>query len=439
MFKTEMDLTNTLDPFKLKLEMGNRLFFSLPNIEISVDDGGEKSKYTIEDVNDSFELSKAYPAFLEKFIFSNDQNHRNNFFNEHTLERDIAAGILIVTPELNVINNYCRKLRNFDKETSQFNKLVQALYKYATTKKIVIDTQAICFKKEDTNVIIEFNKPFEPNVTAIKHKIGDTKASAFSNDITVEDDISLYLAGIDYEKLEQEIKTLFGDTITSEKPDLSHIQSDLSDMQKLIQSFLTLEISSDRSVKSAASFRFSFDNGVLLNLSEDETLELGREFGQLILINKRTNVETRLPLSRARSINRPNIVESIIAMRALYLLFVDGSVTLLDIFHKAILSKDKDAKIGTFTFRLNEQLNPEIVYTTDTLEFIILSDKMLKLTINNKENHEFKDSLYFTVDQIKDIVDTLAKKIGAEIVLDDFLNYLKVLEDSLKTLKRYSN
>ena len=57
MFKTEMDLTNTLDPFKLKLEMGNRLFFSLPNIEISVDDGGEKSKYTVEDVNDSFELS----------------------------------------------------------------------------------------------------------------------------------------------------------------------------------------------------------------------------------------------------------------------------------------------------------------------------------------------------------------------------------------------
>lgn len=438
MFKTEMDLTNTLDPFKLKLEMGNKLFFRLPDIEIKVDDGGEKSKYTIENVDHTIEMSKMYAAFLDKFIFSNDQSYRDTFFNEHTLQRDIANGLLTVTPDLNTINTYCNKLRNFDKETSQLNKLLQALYKYSTTKKIVIDTEAINFKKEENNVIVEINQPITGTV-GLKHKIGETKATIKGNETTLEDDISLYLAGINYNKLEEELQTIFGDTITTNKPDLSDIKHDLSDMQKLIQSFLSLEISTNRETKGASSFRFSFDNGVMLNLSEDETLELGREFGQIILYNKRTNTETRLPLSRARSINRPNIVEPIIAMRALYLLFVDGSITLLDVLLKAIQTKDNQVSNGIFTFKLNEQLQPELNLSTEENNYTILSDNMLKLTITKKEGNEFKDSLYFTVYDIENIIKDLAKKSNSDTTIGDFLSYLSILEDSLKTLKRYNN
>ena len=440
MFKTQMDLTNTLDPFKLKVEMGNKLFFKLPNIEIIVEDGGEKSRYLIEELNHRFDISVIYFKFLRNFIFSNDQTFISTFFSQHTLENDIQSKLVTLSHPLEDINSYGSKLYHFDKEASQLNKLFQALYKYCTTKKILIDIQDIGFKKENNAVIIEINRLNEPNVVTFMHQIGTTKAVIIHSENTKElDDISLYLAGINYNKLEEELKTIFGDTITTEKPNLSNIQQDLSDMQKLIQSFLTLEISTNRSVKNASSFRYSYDNGVILNISEDETVEIGREFGQLIFFNKKTNSETRIPLFKSDIVDKPAIIEPIKAMRTLYTLFTNGILTFLDVLYYAIKDKYKDVTEGTFTFKLDEQDHPVFTLTTNTKEFIVEYDRLLKLTVNEKENHTFVDSLYFTTQYIQKLIMDNAKNEDAKIPIETFFIWLNSVHENLKTLKKYNN
>lgn len=439
MFKTHMDLTNTLDPFKLKIAMGNRLFFKLPNIDLTVDDGGEKSKYTIENIDHTFDLSVIYQGFLNKFIFSNDQSYRNLFFSTHSLSEDITAELVTLSHELDVVNGYSNKLSAFDKEASQLNKLFQALYKYSTTKKVLIDIQDIGFKKDGTSIVVEINQLEDPNVVALSHKIGETKVKLNQNKVELQDDISLYLAGIKYDELEKELKSVFGDTITTEKPDLSGIQNDLSDMQKLIQSFLTLEISTNRALKNASSFRFSYDNGVMITLSEDETLEIGREFGLLIFYNKKANSEIRVPHFKFDTVNRPNIIEPIKSMRSLYVLFNNGALTLLDVLLYALKDKDNTIKEGTFTFKLDEKNNPEITLTTEAKEYIISYDNLLKLTINKIEGKAFVDSLYFTTDQIENLIKKNAPNEDSKIPIDTFFIWLNALKENLRTLKRYNN
>ena len=295
MFKSKFDLTNVLDINKYRLVVSNKVLFTMPDINVKIIDGGEDTNYTLT-ADIGTKLEAIYSSYIRGFILSYDNTYVKKILDQHTLDLDIANENLTIVGDKDKFNNLTKRLSEFDIDNSELNKLMQALYKFISHKNtLLIDLSDIEIKKEDTKISLIFsaNDDLEPSRHSFKYILGKTTGTlnwteTVSNKInSVEEDISLYIAKIDFKKVEKEFKDLFElEDLVIDQPDLGDVARQLSDMNLLVQSFLTIS-SSPTSVNSATAFRYSYDNGVSLRISEDEDLFIGKQFGHIILINNK--------------------------------------------------------------------------------------------------------------------------------------------------------
>lgn len=329
MFKSNFDISDILNIDKYRLIVGNKVFFTVPDIKVSIEDGGENTKWSITPkIGDT--LESTYSEFIRGFIFSYDNNFIRGMLEEHSLEKDLSNELLSITGNKDSYNLLMGRLKEFNSDTSELNKLMQSLYKFVSHKNnLLLDLSDVKIKKEESKITMIFSsdEDIEPEKHNFKYTLGKTTGTLNWTDtasrkvVSAEEDISLYIAKVNFKKIEQELKDLFLlEDLVIDQPDLGDVANQLSDMNRLVQSFLTIE-SSPSDIKSATAFRYSYDNGVSLTISEDEDLFIGRQFGNIILINNKTKSQTQINIkdeNKWNLLNRPEIKDPITSIFNLF-------------------------------------------------------------------------------------------------------------------------
>lgn len=470
MFKSKFYLTNALDINKYRLVVSNKVLFTMPDINIKIIDGGEDTNYTLT-TDIGTKLESIYSSYIRGFILSYDNTYVKKILDQHTLDLDIANENLTIVGDKDKFNKLTTRLSEFDIDNSELNKLMQALYKFISHKNtLLIDLSDVEIKKEDSKLSLIFsaNDDLEPSRHSFKYTLGKTTGTlnwteTVSNKInSVEEDISLYIAKIDFKKVEKEFKDLFElEDLVIDQPDLGDVARQLSDMNLLVQSFLTIS-SSPTSVNSATAFRYSYDNGVSLRISEDEDLFIGKQFGHIILINNRTKSQTQINIgdeTKWNQLNRPEIKNPITSIFYLYnmitlkppyerfsnnrvdslftrLLYIAShyrSLWIID--HGTNKSSIKLRNSYAFTFEYIDDNSYKVIYKTEgmeddngkvfTLEFTF--DGMLRLDF--KKENEVLETTYITLSSLNKIRKTLSEV--------EFVNDLEKFRERLNILIKY--
>lgn len=470
MFKSKFDLTNVLDINKYKLVVSNRVLFTMPDINVKIIDGGEDTNYTLT-TEIGTKLESIYSNYIRGFILSYNNTYIKNILDQHTLDLDIANEKLIIVGDKEKFNKLTTRLNEFDIDNSEINKLLQALYKFISNKNnLLIDLSDVEIKKEESKISLLFsaNDDLEPSRHSFKYTLGKTTGTLNWSETgskkvnSVEEDISLYIAKIDFKKVEKEFKDLFElEDLAIDQPDLGDVARQLSDMNLLVQSFLTIS-SSPTSVNSATAFRYSYDNGVSLRISEDEDLFIGKQFGNVILMNNRTKAQTQINIgdeTKWNQLNRPEIKEPITSIFYLYSMItlkppyeryssikVESFFTRLlhiasyyrslwIIDHGINKSPIKLRNSYAFTFEYIDDNSYKVIYKTEgmednsgkvfTLEFTF--DGMLKLDF--KKENEVLETTYISLSSLTKIRKTLYEV--------EFVNDLEKFRERLNTLVKY--
>lgn len=470
MFKSKFDLSNVLDINKYRLVVSNRVLFTMPYINVKIIDGGEDTSYTLT-ADIGTKLESIYSGYIRGFILSYDNNYVKKILDQHTLDLDLASENLTIVGDKDRFNKLTTRLFEFDIDDSEINKLMQALYKFVSHKNtLLIDLSDVEIKKEESKLSLIFsaNDDLEPSRHSFKYTLGKTTGTlnwseTVSNKVnSVEEDISLYIAKIDFKKVEKEFKDLFEiEDLAIDQPDLGDVARQLSDMNLLVQSFLTIS-SSPTSVNSATAFRYSYDNGVSLRISEDEDLFIGKQFGHIILINNRTKAQTQINIgdeTKWNQLNRPEIrnpitnifylynmitlkppyerfsnnrVESFFS-KLLYIASYYRSLWIID--HGTNKSNIKLRNSYAFTFEYIDDNSYKVIYKTEgmendigkvyTLEFTY--DGMLRLDF--KKENEILETTYVTLSSLSKIRKTLSEV--------EFVNDLEKFRERLNILVKY--
>lgn len=470
MFKSKFDLTNALDINKYKLVVSNRVLFTMPDINVKIIDGGEDTNYTIA-TEIGTKLESIYSNYIRGFILSYNNTYIKSILDQHTLDLDLANEKLIIVGDKEKFNKLTTRLNEFDIDNSEINKLLQALYKFISNKNnLLIDLSDVEIKKEESKIYLLFsaNDDLEPSRHSFKYTLGKTTGTLNWSETgskkvnSVEEDISLYIAKIDFKKVEKEFKDLFElEDLVIDQPDLGDVARQLSDMNLLVQSFLTIS-SSPTSVNSATAFRYSYDNGVSLRISEDEDLFIGKHFGHIILMNNRTKAQTQINIgdeTKWNQLNRPEIKEPITSIFYLYnmitlkppyerysnvkiesfftrLLHIASyyrSLWIID--HGINKSPIKLRNSYAFTFEYIDDNSYKVIYKTEgmednsgkvfALEFTF--DGMLKLDF--KKENEVLETTYISLSSLTKIRKTLYEV--------EFVNDLEKFRERLNTLVKY--
>lgn len=470
MFKSKFDLTNVLDINKYKLVVSNRVLFTMPDINVKIIDGGEDTNYTLT-TEIGTKLESIYSNYIRGFILSYNNTYIKSILDQHTLDLDLANEKLIIVGDKEKFNKLTTRLNEFDIDNSEINKLLQALYKFISNKNnLLIDLSDVEIKKEESKISLLFsaNDDLEPSIHSFKYTLGKTTGTLNWSETgsrkvnSVEEDISLYIAKIDFKKVEKEFKDLFElEDLVIDQPDLGDVARQLSDMNLLVQSFLTIS-SSPTSVNSATAFRYSYDNGVSLRISEDEDLFIGKQFGHIILMNNRTKAQTQINIgdeTKWNQLNRPEIKEPITSIFYLYnmitlkppyeryssikvesfftrLLHIASyyrSLWIID--HGINKSPIKLRNSYAFTFEYIDDNSYKVIYKTEgmednsgkvfTLEFTF--DGMLKLDF--KKENEVLETTYISLSSLTKIRKTLYEV--------EFVNDLERFRERLNTLVKY--
>lgn len=470
MFKSKFDLTNVLDINKYKLVVSNRVLFTMPDINVKIIDCGEDTNYTLT-TEIGTKLESIYTNYIRGFILSYNNTYIKSILDQHTLDLDLANEKLIIVGDKEKFNKLTTRLNEFDIDNSEINKLLQSLYKFISNKNnLLIDLSDVEIKKEESKISLLFsaNDDLEPSRHSFKYTLGKTTGTLNWSETgskkvnSVEEDISLYIAKIDFKKVEKEFKDLFElEDLVIDQPDLGDVARQLSDMNLLVQSFLTIS-SSPTSVNSATAFRYSYDNGVSLRISEDEDLFIGKQFGHVILMNNRTKAQTQINIgdeAKWNQLNRPEIKEPITSIFYLYSMItlkppyeryssikVESFFTrLLHIasYYRSLWIIDhginkapiKLRNSYAFTFEYIDDNSYKVIYKTEgmednsgkvfTLEFTF--DGMLKLDL--KKENEVLETTYISLSSLTKIRKTLYEV--------EFVNDLEKFRERLNTLVKY--
>lgn len=322
--KCRIDLTSCENVDNYSIIMGNRVIFKSPNLEFSVEDGGKNSDYTLEN-NGNHDLNFIYQSFIESFIISNDSDFKKKYLSDHSLEKSIESGEVVVIGDKSKFDTTMSKLRDFEKTESNFLSLLQGLYTYMSNKKININVSDIHIKHENNGIILIFSKyDMFNDRERVEYNIGDTtakfywKESGKESESMVNDDISLYISKVKFKEVEKELNELFqfSEPVVFNQPDLSNIAQEISEFNALIRSFLTVGVRNDN-FENAEAFRYTFDNGVLVNFNEKIRVFIGREFGMITLSNEETKGSRVISISDERSwknLNMPELSDPLIAI-----------------------------------------------------------------------------------------------------------------------------
>ena len=306
--KCRIDLTSCENVDNYSIIMGNRVIFISPKLEFSVEDGGKNSDYTLEN-NGNHDLNFIYESFIESFLISNDSDFKKKYLSDHSLEKSIESGEVVIIGDKPKFDNTMSKLREFEKTESNFLSLLQGLYTYMSNKKININVSDIHIKHENNGIILIFSKYDMFNKEErVEYNIGDTTAKFYwkepgkESESMVNDDISLYISKVKFKEVEKELNELFqfSEPVVFNQPDLSNIAQEISEFNALIRSFLTVGVRNDN-FENAEAFRYTFDNGVLVNFNEKIRVFIGREFGMITLSNEETKGSRVISISDERS------------------------------------------------------------------------------------------------------------------------------------------
>ena len=455
----KIDLTNALDISKYKLTMGNRVIFKSPNIPITIKDGGKDTEYEIENIK-NLDLENIHQQIISSFIISTDNDFKTRYMTEHSLDKSLVNGDLVLIGDKDKFNSLMSRIKEYEKADSELLKLLNVLYSYVSTKEINIDITDIMLKVEDGKLKIIFSKNDRfNNEENIEYVIGDTKVTINwknkdSNKIEkVNDDVSIYIAKVKFNKLETEINDLFKfDTpLVFDKPDLSQIAREISEFKALINSFLTVGVGRN-GFENATAFRYSFDNGVKVNIDEDIDIFIGRQFGIITLSFKKTKASRTVSIrddSMWKSINRPDIEEPLKAIHELanelYMannVYKNGNFALLlkslsvELIYD--LADDADLKIVVplLTFeRINEHSYKFIFTYNEDYKMELVYDGTILATLY--KNGNIVDAKYVTTTILSNLSEISFSKKPEEVLTDKIKKFER-FRDNLNILHKYT-
>lgn len=435
--KCKINLTNALNIDNLTLTMGNRVIFCCPNIDMEIEDGGQNTAYLVSNkYNNSVE--DIYKTFLDSFLITTNEEFKKEYHTSHTVEKDLENGNLVIEGDKVKFNSLMSRIKEYEKLDSELLALLQGLYNYISTKNINININDINLKLNNNKLLIIFSK--NDSLTReerIEYNIGDTVVKILwkYNDkfAEVNDDISLYIAKVKFKKLEKELNDLFEleTKLEFDQPDLSGISQEMNEFDALLRSFLTVGVNKDGFV-NAAAFRYTYNNGVMVKVNENESIFIGRHFGVISFNNKATKSTRSISILDDRiwkSLNRPEIYEPLKAIYdmskeldftnnfynnkdgiiytlrnlgefSLKKLLPDDAVRLLDPVITFSRTNDTEFK---FIYTYNENYKMFLtyngllkidIYKNDTLiEGIYISDNILILVSTDKSRKQTKNPL----------------------------------------------
>ena len=322
--KCKIDLTKSLDVDNYSLTMGNRVIFKSPFINIDVKDGGKDTSYEVENYkNESIET--IFQSFLDSFLITNDGDFKNNYLFTHSLIKGIENGDIEIIGDRHKFNSLMNRIVEYEKKESNFLFLLGGLYTYISNKKININVADIKLKHTDNKISIIFSKHDSFNKQErVEYNIGDTTVKLYwktpetGKESVVHDDVSLYISKVKFKEVEKELNDLFlfETPVEFEQPDLSNIAQEISEFGALMRSFLSVGVRNNN-FENAEAFRYTYNNGVLLNYSPKERIFIGREFGLITIYNEETKGSRTVSISDEntwKNINKPELSEPLIAI-----------------------------------------------------------------------------------------------------------------------------